>query len=140
LKKALELKPDRIEAHAALAEAYGAKNDTALAMQEWAKAISGDDKQPTWRYQYGILLADKNQNAEAAKHLEFAVEKGKSMQPRPGWLVKASFEAGDALRKTGKKAEACEAYKLFLELSPPTHPDRRDATKGMTDSACPPEK
>jgi hypothetical protein len=27
-----------------------------------------------------------------------------------------------------------------MELSPPTHPDRRDATKGMTDSGCPPEK
>lgn len=140
LKKALELKPDRIEAHAALAETFALKNDTALAMQEWAKAISGDDKHPTWRYQYGILLADKGQTGEAAKHLAFAVEKGKSLQPRPAWLIKASFEGGEALRKTGKKNEACEAYKLFMELSTPTHPDRRDATKGMTDSGCPPEK
>jgi Tfp pilus assembly protein PilF len=140
LKKALELKPDRIEAHAALAETYGAKNDIPLAMQEWAKAISGDDKPPSWRYQYGIILANKNQNAEAAKHLAYALDKGKSLQPRPGWLMKASFEAGEALRKSGKREDACEAYRLFMELSPPTHPDRRDATKGMTDSGCPPEK
>ena len=62
------------------------------------------------------------------------------MQPRPGWLMMASFEAGDALRKTGMKADACEAFTLFMELSPPTHPDRRDAIKDMTDSGCPPEK
>ena len=28
---------------------YEQKNDTAAAMAEWAKAIAGDDKQPTWR-------------------------------------------------------------------------------------------
>jgi cellulose synthase operon protein C len=140
LRKALELKPDRIEAHAALAEAFEKKNDNALAMQEWAKAISGDDKQAAWRYQYGRLLADKNQNAEAAKHLAFAVEKGKTMQPRPGWLFVAAFEAAEAQRKTGKKTEACESYKLYMELSPPTHPDRRDAEKGMKDSGCPQER
>lgn len=140
LRKALELKPDRIEAHAALAETYALRNEGALAMQEWAKAISGDDKVPAWRYQYGLLLAEKGNMAEAAKHLAFAAEKAKSIQPRPGWIFKAAFEAAEALRKTGKKAEACENYKLFMDLAPPTHPDRRDAKKGMEESGCPPER
>ncbi len=131
LKHALELKPTRYEAHAALAECYSQKNDTANAMAEWAKAIAGDDKVPTWRYRYGKLLLDKNNNVEAAKHLAFALEAGKKAQPRPGWLGNAAFEAGEALRKTGQKNEAREAYELYFELAPPADPDRRDATRGM---------
>ena len=131
LRHALELKPSRHEAHAALAECYAQKNDTANAMAEWAKAIAGDDKVPTWRYRYGKLLLDKNNNAEAAKHLAFALEAGKKAQPRPGWLGNAAFEAGEALRKTGQKKEAIEAYELYFELAPPSDPDRRDATKGL---------
>jgi len=131
LKHALELKPSRHEAHAALAECYAQKNDTPNAMAEWAKAISGDDKVPMWRYRYGKLLLDKNSNVEAAKHLAFAMDAGKKAQPRPGWLGNAAFEAGEALRKTGQKQQAIEAYELYFDLAPPSDPDRRDATRGL---------
>ena len=137
LKKALELKPERIEAHAVLAETYGQRNETAAALSEWSKAIAANDKQPTWRWQYGRLLADKGSVAEAARHLSFAVENGKSMQPRPGWLGPAAFAAGEVLRKTGKRTEACDAYRLFMDLSAPTNPDRRDAIRGMSEAGCP---
>ncbi|MBS2020761.1 MAG: zinc-ribbon domain-containing protein [Deltaproteobacteria bacterium] len=137
LKKALELKPSRHEAHATLAEAYQDKNDLAGAMSEWQKAIAGDDKPAYWRFRYGKLLADKNQNAEASKHLVYAVETGKAAQPRPGWLGSAAFEAGETLHKTGQKKEACEHYQLFMELAAPTSPDRRDAIKAMNELGCP---
>ncbi len=137
LKRALELKPSRHEAHATLAMAYGQKNDPASALSEWQKAIAGDDKNATWRWQYGRLLADKNQNAEAVKHLTYAVEKGKAAQPRPGWLGPAAFEAGEVLRKTGNKKDACEHYHLYMELAAPTSADRRDAIKAMNDMGCP---
>ncbi len=137
LKRALELKPSRIEAHAALAEAYEDKNDIAAAISEWQKAIAGNDKPAHWRWKYGKLLATRNQNAEAAKHLVYAVENGKKAQPRPGWLASAAFEAGEALRKTGQKLPACEHYKLYLELAAPTAPDRRDALRAVQDLACP---
>lgn len=140
LKKALELKPSRIEAHAALAEVYGQKNDVPNAMAEWSRAIAGDDKVPTWHYQYGRLLFDKNNNGEAAKHLSSAIEAGKKAQPRPGWLGKAAFEGGESLRKTGKKAEACEAYQLYWELKSPTDPDTRDAIRAMKELGCAPER
>jgi tetratricopeptide (TPR) repeat protein len=140
LRKALELKPSRIEAHATLAECLENKNDVAGAMSEWQKAIAGNDKQPTWRAKYGKLLAVKGNNAEAAKHLVYAVENGKSMQPRPGWLGATAFEAGEALRKIGQKKEACEHYQLFMELAPPNAPDRRDATRAMTDLGCAPDR
>ena len=133
LKHALELKPGRHEAHAALAECYEDTNDIPAAMAEWAKAIAGDDKQATWRARYGRLLLDKGNTAEAAKHLTFAVQSGKSAQPRPGWLGAAAFEAGEALKKLSQKDQAIEHYCLFLELAPPTSPDRRDALKGLKD-------
>jgi cellulose synthase operon protein C len=140
LKRALELKPARHEAHAALAEAYEDKNDIGASTAEWQKAIAGDDKPAFWRFKYGKILGDKNQNAEAAKHLVYAVEHGKAAQPRPGWLAQASFEAGEALRKTGQKKEACEHYRLFMELAPMTSADRRDAIKAQNDLACPSER
>ncbi len=137
LKRALELKPSRHEAHAALAEAYEDKNDIAAATSEWQRAIAGDEKPAYWRWKYGKILAEKNANGEAAKHLAYAVEHGRTAQPRPGWLGPAAFEAGEALRKTGQKKEACEHYQLFMELAAPTSPDRRDALKAQNDLGCP---
>lgn len=137
LKRALELKPNRHEAHAALAEAYEDKNDMAGATAEWQRAIAGDDKQPYWRYKYGKILADRGHGGEAARHLAYAVDHGKSMQPRPGWLASAAFEAAEALRKSGQKKEACDQYRLFVELAPSTSPDMRDAKKALSDLACP---
>ncbi|MCL2724950.1 MAG: zinc-ribbon domain-containing protein [Polyangiaceae bacterium] len=137
LRRALELKPSRYEAHAALAETYEQKNDIASAMSEWVKAIAGDGTQAAWRYQYGRLLFDKGKVAEAAKHLSFAVDAGKTMQPRPGWLGPAAFQAGEALRKVGQKAKAIEAYNLYMELAAPTAADRRDAVRALKDLGAP---
>jgi predicted Zn finger-like uncharacterized protein len=140
LKRALELKPSRHEAHATLAEVLEDKNDIAGATAEWQKAIAGNDKPPYWRWRYGKILAEKRQNAEAAKHLVYAVEQAKSMQVRPGWLASAAFEAGEALHRTGQKKEACDHYRIFMELAPTTSPDRRDAIKAQNDLACPTDR
>ncbi len=109
-----------------------AKNDTPGAMQEWAKAIAGNDKEPTWRYRYGRLLLDKNNVREAATHLKFAIDQGKQMQPRPGWLQSAAFDAGEALRKAGQKKDAADAYRLYLELAGPSSPYVKDARQQLT--------
>jgi tetratricopeptide (TPR) repeat protein len=131
LLRALELKPARYEAHAMLAECYGEKNNGAAALAEWGKAIAGDEKRPEWRYRYGRLLADKGNAKDAYVHLKYATEEGSAIQPRPGWFAQAQFEAGEASKKTGRKAEAIEHYKFFLQLAPPTDPDRRDAIKAL---------
>jgi predicted Zn finger-like uncharacterized protein len=140
LKHALELKPSRNEAHAALAEALEQKNDVAGAMSEWAKAIAGDDKVPMWRYRYGINLLEKGNAGEAAKHLAFAVEQGKKAQPRPGWLGRAAFENAEAQRKTGHKPEAIESYNLFLELSSSNDPNRREGLRALKELGAPYER
>lgn len=140
LKHALELKPSRHEAHAALAEAYEQKNDVPAAMGEWARAIAGDDKVPLWRFKYGVILLDKGNAAEAAKHLAFATDAGKKAQPRPGWLGRAAFEAAEAQRKTGQKPAAIESYNLFLELASTNDPNRREALRALKDLGAPYER
>ncbi len=139
LRRALELKPSRIEAHATLAECYEDKNDVPKAMAEWATAIAANDKVPYWRWKYGRLLADRGQAAEAAKHLSYAVAEGKSAQPRPGWLYGAAFEAGEALKKTGQKQAAIDNLQLYMELAPTTEPNRRDAIKALKELGAPHE-
>ncbi len=84
-----------------------------------------------WRYRYGRILLDKGNAAEAAKHLSFALDAGKKAQPRPGWLGNCAFEAGEALRKTGQKQQAVEAYQLYFDLAPPSDPYRKDALRGL---------
>ncbi len=137
LKRALELKPTRFEAHAAMAECLSQKNDVVGALAEWKKAVDADDRRPYWRYRYGKLLADRGATAEAAKHLSFAAQNAEGDTPRPGWLPDAEFNAGEALRKTGKKAEAIERYRQYLGMAPPGAADKRDAAKALQDLGAP---
>jgi tetratricopeptide (TPR) repeat protein len=138
LKRALELKPGRIDAHAALAECYEDKNDLGTAMAEWQKAIGADGTKPAWRYRFGKILFDRGNTGEASKHLLFAADEGEKADPKPGWLASAEFLAGEVLRKSGKKAEAVERYRRFLEIAPTNSPDRKEALAALSDLGATP--
>lgn len=131
LKHALELKPGRFEAYAALAECYEQKNDSFAAASAWQKALSGDDTRPFWRYHYGKLLLERGQAGEAARHLTFALAAAKKLDPKPGWLMRLAFDTGEALRKTGQKKDAIDAYELYMSMATPTAPDRKDAIEAL---------
>lgn len=131
LRKALELKPNRIEAHASMAELLEVSNNDAAALSEWSLACTAIPKNAYWRYKFGRLLQEKGKSAEAVGHLSFAVQEAMGMQPRPGWISIAAYAAGEAQRKTGKKAEAIESYKLFLQTAPTSSPDRVDAIAAL---------
>jgi len=131
LRKALELKPNRIEAHAALAEVFETNNNDAGALAAWSVATSAMPKQAYWRYRYGKLLKAKGRGADAAVNLGFAVHEALALQPRPGWLYAAAFAAAETQRATGKKAEAIENYKLYLQNAPTGDPDRDEATAAL---------
>ncbi len=140
LKRAIELKPSRIDAYAALAECYEDKNDTAQAFANWQKAIAADATKPAWRYRFGKLLFERNNMGEASKHLLFAADEGEKAEPRPGWLASAEFLAGEVLKKSGKKAEAIERYKKFMEIAPTNSPERKEATQALTELGVPPKR
>jgi tetratricopeptide (TPR) repeat protein len=130
LKRALSMRPSRIEAHAGLAECYEQQSDYANEMAEWAKAVAGDSTRPYWRYRYGKMLLDKGQSGAALGHLAFAVSEGEKIEGgRPAWLAPAEFAAATAYRKAGKKADAVDHYKRFIDLAPAGSPDLAEARK-----------
>jgi tetratricopeptide (TPR) repeat protein len=139
-RRALELRPSRYEAHATLAECFDAKNDQATSAAEWTKAIAGDGKttsadgtvpHPYWRYAYGKLLMDRGNTAAALPLLVAASLAAEKMDQRPGWFAPAEFLAAEALRKSGRRADAIEHYKRFLDVAPLNSPDRADAQKAL---------
>jgi tetratricopeptide (TPR) repeat protein len=131
LHRALQLKPTRFEAHATLADCYDRKNEPREAEAEWAKAIARDDQRPIWRYKFGRLLFDQGNLAAALPHLAFAVNAAEKESPQPGWTAKAEFMAAEAYRRAGQTAQAIDHYNHFLDIAPPTSPDRKDALSAL---------
>ena len=70
---------------------------------------------------------------EALKHLVFAAEEGAKLDPKPGWLAESEFLSAELLKKSGKKPEAIEHYRRFLELAPANSPDRKDANAALAE-------
>jgi predicted Zn finger-like uncharacterized protein len=130
-RHALELRPSRIAAYATMAECYEDKNDPQSALDNWAKAVAGNERNAYWRYRYGKLLLDRGRAGEAAPHLTFAVEDGLKKDVRPPWIAPAEFAAADALRRTGKRQEAVTMYRRYLEVASMNDPDRRDALNAL---------
>jgi tetratricopeptide (TPR) repeat protein len=136
---ALALRPSRYEARATLAECFEDKTQDAAALVEWAKAIAGDAegpdadpvRHPYWRYRYGKLLMDKAGPAVALAQLLPAANTAEKITPKPGWLAPLEFITAEALKKTGKRADAIEHYKRFLEIAPVNSPDRLDAQQAL---------
>jgi tetratricopeptide (TPR) repeat protein len=127
LKRALELNPTRLEAHATLAQVHERMNDDGAALAEWSKAYAANKDQFDWDYEYGILLLDKNQVGQAATVLSDAVRVGEAAVTKPGRLYLAHFRLAQAQKKLGKKTEAVTHYKAYLDAAPPTDPDRNEA-------------
>ncbi len=136
---ALALRPSRYEAHATLAQCLEDKNQEAAALVEWARAIAGDVepadattvRHPFWRFRYGKLLVEHGGPAVALGQLIPAVTTAEGMAPKPGWLAPLEFLTAESLRKTGKRAEAVDHYKRFLEIAPVNSPDRLDAQQAL---------
>jgi tetratricopeptide (TPR) repeat protein len=136
---ALALRPSRYEAHATLAQCFEDKNQEANALAEWARAIAGDQeapdattvRHPFWRFRYGKLLGEHGGPAAALVQLLPAVTTAEAMSPKPGWLAPLEFLTAQALHKTGKRNEAVDHYKRFLEIAPVNSPDRLDAQQAL---------
>jgi predicted Zn finger-like uncharacterized protein len=139
-KHALALRPSRYEAHATLAECYEDKNDEAAAAAEWTHALAGDGNatnpdgtvlHPYWHFRYGKLLMEHGKAAAGLAQLLPAALAAEKMEPRPGWLGNVEFLVAEALRKAGRKNDAVEHYRRFLEIAPVNSPDRADAQAAL---------
>jgi predicted Zn finger-like uncharacterized protein len=139
-KHALALRPSRYEAHATLAECYEDKNDDASAAAEWTRALAGDGDatspdgavlHPYWHFRYGKLLMEHGNAGAGLAQLLPAALAAEKIEPRLGWLANVEFLTAEALRKAGRKNDAVEHYRRFLEIAPVNSPDRADAQAAL---------
>ncbi len=120
LQTALEKRPSRFEAWAAIAVCYQDLQKWPEAEQAWRRAIAGNDKVAEWHYRLGKLLWSHGSKAAAVPELERAVTLGdKPGEPVHPWIVDAHYLFAEGLRPApANKAKAIEQYKRFLEVAP----------------------
>jgi tetratricopeptide (TPR) repeat protein len=133
-KHALELRPSRYEAHAVLAECYEDKNSDAAAAAEWQAALAGERApapdvapHPYWRYKLGRLYYEHGNSGAALPLLLAAANALEHQTTRPGWRASLYFMTAEALRKSGRNADALAWYRRFFDVAPVNSPDRLDA-------------
>lgn len=125
LRQALALNPGRLEAHAALAEAYMQTGKEQLALAEWRAALSGGQSEAVWHYRYGKLLFDNRQLAEAQRELQLALQKATEAQAGiegatpPAWVGEAHRHLALALGRTKEAVPHWEAYIQQAERNSP---------------------
>ncbi len=137
---ALQLRPSRYEAYATIAECHEDRNESAEALGAWARAIAGDAnvlgpdgqmQHPFWHFRYGKLLTEKGDRPRALVHLLGAATAAEKLETRPAWLTPLEYLTADGLRTAGRKADAIEHYRRFLDVAPVTSPDRADAQAAL---------
>jgi hypothetical protein len=74
---------------------------------------------------------EKGDRAGALVHLLGAATAAEKVEMRPAWLTPLEFLTAEALRSAGRKADAVEHYRRFLDIAPVTSPDRADAQRAL---------
>ena len=124
LNKALELRPSRNEAHAALADAYYDLGKEQQALAEWQLAIQAQPDNAAWRFRYGKLLSANHQSEASREQLSKALELSVNDDPAPRWAWEAHNLLAHAI---GLKPEAVKHWEEFLRLGPRDSPYRAEA-------------
>jgi tetratricopeptide (TPR) repeat protein len=115
LTKAIELRPNRHEAHAALAEAYYELGMEMRALEQWRIAVQAQPDNATWHFSFGKLLQAASRDVEARRELERSLELGAHQDPLPRW----TWEAHRLLaRSLGMQSAAIPHWQEFLRLAP----------------------
>jgi tetratricopeptide (TPR) repeat protein len=132
LKLALEKRPSRYEAYAAMGFCYQDLSRWPEAEAAWRSAIAGNAGIAEWHYRLGKILASHGSVAASGPELEQAVKLADvADHPAPGWLYDAHLLLAEAVR-TSNKPRAIESYRRFLELAPKDSPYVSEAEKALT--------
>jgi Tfp pilus assembly protein PilF len=128
LAKAIELRPNRNEAHAALAEAYYELGMEAKALEQWRIAVAAQPDNASWHFSLGKLLQAASRDAEARSALEKSLELGAKLDPSPRWI----WEAHRLLaRSIGLQPAAVLHWQEYLRLAPLDNPYREEAIQAL---------
>lgn len=128
LARALQLRPSRHEAHAALADAYYDFGKEALALGEWRKAVAARPENATWRFRYGKLLAANQMNEAARAELGAALSLAEKTSESERWLWEGHHLMARAI---GQRPEAVRHWEQFLRLGPVDSPYRAEAKAAL---------
>ena len=125
LQRALKLTPTRVEALAAMGDCYEQLGQREQALRAYAQAVQRKPEQGAWWYRLGVLQADQGQRAAAIESLGRAVQLGSKLAKPARWYVEALRLRGELLEAAGRRAEAVEHYRRYLDVAPPGALDRR---------------
>jgi tetratricopeptide (TPR) repeat protein len=128
LVKALELRPSRFEAHAALADAYSELGREADALAEWEQAVRANPDNALWQFRYGKLLTNNNRGAQGQAHLGKAIELAGQAPSQPRWMWEAHYMMARAI---GSRPECRPHWEAFLRLGPSDSPYREEAKREL---------
>jgi tetratricopeptide (TPR) repeat protein len=131
LLKAIDKRPSRYEAYAALALCYYDQNDLVSAENAWRRAIQGNPSVAEWHYQLGRMLHKKGDWKGTIAEMSKAIELAASKNPRPAWLHTAHFDIADAYKKSNDKEKALAHFKAYLEIAPSNDAYRSEATEAV---------
>jgi tetratricopeptide (TPR) repeat protein len=131
LQRALELRPSRFEAYATLAECFEDENRAGDAALAWQKAIRADGSRAEWHYRLGKL---RGRGGE--EDLRQAVSLAQTAESPPTWLAQAYFELAEIERSGGKRKDAIEHYRRFLDMKRES-PYRDDAKRALAALGAP---
>jgi tetratricopeptide (TPR) repeat protein len=125
----LKLKPGRVEALADRGDAYDGLRQLAAAIQSYQEAVKARPDKGEWWYRLGTLHLDQGSRDESRVALSEAVLRGDRLFEKPSWLADAHRLYAEVLRDAGRKGEAIEHYRVFLELAPAGHPERDEIAR-----------
>lgn len=132
LQTALEKRPSRVEAWAAIALCNQDLQKWPDAEQAWRKAIAGNDEVAEWHYRLGKLRAIHGNQALALPDLEkAALLADRPGQSAPAWNFDAHLLLADAFRAKNDRPKAILHYKRFLETAPTGNVYIQDAERAL---------
>ena len=140
LKMALEKRPSRYDAYAAMGFCYQDLSRWPEAEAAWRNAIAGNAGIAEWHYRLGKILASHGNVAASGPELEQAVKLGDvADHTAPGWLYDAHLLLAEAVRDRNKP-RAIESYRRFLELAPKDSPYVSEAEKALVSLGASPKR
>lgn len=110
-QRALEARPESVEARINLAAALTQQGDRAGSIAKLREAVQLAPANPTARFNLGVLLAAEGPSPEAIEHLQAAV----AAKPQD---TEARRELAKLLRDTGRLEEAAREYARVVQEAP----------------------
>ncbi len=140
LERALQLRPQRTEALAALGDCHDQLRQLPEAISAYERAVAATDTNGEWWYRLGRLLLDASRTAESVHALSRATLLGEAATPRPAWLADAHRILGDGMRLSNERAGAIQHYQRYLAIAPTSAIDRTDVRHALMDMGVVPEE